>query len=498
MLSTNKIVVNKLIWIYVAVIVIATFFSRSIYNYTLPEVEDVRVAQTEISKDIHFDTTYILEEANEYSQVNCIVQEVLVQPGDNITKGQPVALLDVNSFEEAYTQAMTDYYDIKSKYEKLKARPLKDRENELIKQANSAQQNYNIVKEQLKTYENRSEKERILAETSGMQEAEKALNIEKKNYDASKELYKLGAISEVEYNSAEQKYIAAQNAYDDAALRLKEAKTNYNNLVKGKQAEVATYESQIEQLERSLAELRTGFPSDMGMLENLYNNQQMQIAHLEEIKNHEYKIVATVDGVVISRNMVAGSYITRFQNIMTVGISGDYKLQGYVSNKDIGYVNIGDIAEFKVIDYEDNKIKAAVKSVAKNTENGSENVKILVEFSEDNDQQLLTQIKEKLKSGEKIESVILKKKLCERVVPNSSIVYEYNEKTRYMDKYVYVIRETDKAFGKDYFLSKIKVNTGFEGDMETEVSEGVNVGDKIVLNPTNKVKDGGKIYLKAE
>lgn len=41
-----------------------------------------------------------------------------------------------------------------------------------------------------------------------------------------------------------------------------------------------------------------------------------------------------------------------------------------------------------------------------------------------------------------------------------------------------------------------KVKTGLVSDLETEILEGVNVGDKVILNPSAAIKDGVKVMTK--
>jgi len=41
-----------------------------------------------------------------------------------------------------------------------------------------------------------------------------------------------------------------------------------------------------------------------------------------------------------------------------------------------------------------------------------------------------------------------------------------------------------------------KVKSGLVSDLETEIIKGVNVGEKVILNPTSSIEDGTKITIK--
>ncbi|HCD09138.1 MAG TPA: efflux RND transporter periplasmic adaptor subunit, partial [Thermoanaerobacter sp.] len=41
-----------------------------------------------------------------------------------------------------------------------------------------------------------------------------------------------------------------------------------------------------------------------------------------------------------------------------------------------------------------------------------------------------------------------------------------------------------------------KVKSALDSDLETEITSGVNVGEKVILNPTSSIEDGTKVSVK--
>ena len=68
-------------------------------------------------------------------------------------------------------------------------------------------------------------------------------------------------------------------------------------------------------------------------------------------------------------------------------------------------------------------------------------------------------------------------------VPSEAIVSDKNG-----NEFVYVV--------ENGIAKQKKVKTGLASDLETEIISGVNVGEKVILNPTSSIEDGTKVSVK--
>lgn len=68
-------------------------------------------------------------------------------------------------------------------------------------------------------------------------------------------------------------------------------------------------------------------------------------------------------------------------------------------------------------------------------------------------------------------------------VPSEAIVSD-----KYGNEFVYVV--------ENGIAKQRKVKSGLVSDLETEIIKGVNVGEKVILNPTSSIEDGTKIIIK--
>lgn len=82
---------------------ILTFFSKTINNITLPRVEVTRPAAGALVKEIFGEGTVEAKFCwEEYAKSPLRVKEVLVGLGDQVSKGQPILILDIDDLKSAY------------------------------------------------------------------------------------------------------------------------------------------------------------------------------------------------------------------------------------------------------------------------------------------------------------------------------------------------------------------------------------------------------------
>lgn len=103
-MKTNKKKLRIALYIYIALMVIVIFSSKTIYNLSLPKVSVVTPQSGTLIKGIEtFGFTEFADTFSVYAETSGQIEEMLVQAGDYVKKGDPIARYrTVSSDEEAF------------------------------------------------------------------------------------------------------------------------------------------------------------------------------------------------------------------------------------------------------------------------------------------------------------------------------------------------------------------------------------------------------------
>jgi len=179
--AARKKVTGKLLVIFVVMMVLLTFFSNTINNFTLPRVTLESPTRGALIKEISGKGTVEAKSVyEEYIDTNLKVLEVNVKAGDSVKKGQPILSLDFEDLKANLQDENAKYRQMQIALEKLK-----DKSN-------------------LQSYDNNI--------ASAMENLEK----QKKNYQDIKTLYDSGFETAYKLKDAETAMNSAQRSYDTA------------------------------------------------------------------------------------------------------------------------------------------------------------------------------------------------------------------------------------------------------------------------------------------
>ncbi|MEL7564080.1 MAG: efflux RND transporter periplasmic adaptor subunit [Dehalobacterium sp.] len=111
--TQRKKLMGRLSLIFFIGIIILTFFSNTINNFTLPRVQTDRPTNGALIKEIFGEGIVEAKQVREeYTDVNLRVKDVMVEVGDRVKKGQTILSLDVDSLK-------SDYQDEQDRYQQL-------------------------------------------------------------------------------------------------------------------------------------------------------------------------------------------------------------------------------------------------------------------------------------------------------------------------------------------------------------------------------------------
>ncbi|MEQ2129130.1 efflux RND transporter periplasmic adaptor subunit [Caldanaerobacter subterraneus KAk] len=213
--------------------------------------------------------------------------------------------------------------------------------------------------------------------------------------------------------------------------------------------------------------------------------KQVEIAELnlksiqQNMNKMQKYVTADFDGTVTSLNAKENNYFTStqfpaitvedLQNLQVVLDVNPYDAVS-LSEGQQAYIHFaGKTFEGKV-----NKISPTAVKVMSQT-GGDSVVKVYVDIL-NNDGTIKPGFKVDvdIKIGEKKDTI---------KIPSEAIVTDKNG-----NEFVYVV--------ENGIAKQRKVKTGLTSDLETEILEGANVGDKVILNPSAAIKDGVKVMTK--
>ncbi len=259
---------------------------------------------------------------------------------------------------------------------------------------------------------------------------ENNLSLARSNYEKIKSLYENNAVSEVEYNEAENNVTVLEN-------QLQEAKNNYDLLMKGVSANVKKqYEAQIEEI-------------------------MVQIRILEQ-NIEQASIKAEFDGIITELNVHQGG-MTK-PGVPVVEIQDDNSLGIYVevlaedAVKTVSgmpfIINTGDgTRELKI-----NRIYP--KAEATVSELGVEQKRVRIEADLDKEM--------KMKIGAETDVVIILEEKNGVMLVERDAVYEKNQK-----EYVTVIENGNET--------EREITTGIKNDKYAEVISGLNENETVLI-----------------
>lgn len=222
-------------------------------------------------------------------------------------------------------------------------------------------------------------------------------------------------------------------------------------------------------------------------LDNQIKLQQKQVEiaelNLKNIKQNMYKqqkyVIAEFDGTVTIVNAKDNSYFTSSQ-FPAIAVEDLNNLQIALDVNPYDAVNLKE-GQKAYIHFADKTFEGVVSKVSPTatkviTQTGGNNVvKVYVDlFNNDGTIKPGFNVDVDIKIGEKKDTI---------KVPSEAIVSDKNG-----NEFVYVV--------ENGIAKQKKVKTGLASDLETEIISGINVGEKVILNPTSSIEDGTKVSVK--
>ncbi len=267
------------------------------------------------------------------------IEKLLVDEGDQVKEGQPIASLENRDLEAQKAKAEATLEATKTRVPTLlKNIELQDQATlQEVSQAGSAVEAAHAKLQQLLTG---SRPQEIQQAKAGLDQAQADLVKRKADMDRAQRLFQDNYISAQDWDSA-------KNAYEVAAANQKKAEENYALVVEGpRKEEIDAARAQWEQSKASL-KLAKAHRIQVDVLRQDLATAKAQVkeaaAAIEVINTQiEYSnLYAPISGVVLVKNTEAGEFIVPGGAAVTLGDIAKPWLKAYINEADLGKVKLG-------------------------------------------------------------------------------------------------------------------------------------------------------------
>lgn len=533
-LKKNRTWVIKLAAVFFVILLLLTFFSNTIMNYSLPQVATQAIQSGTITSKVRGSGT--VTTANPYNVTVSSerkIKIVNVKEGDSVEQGALLVMFedtdssDLTRAKKTLEQAKTDY----QKY--IVANELSNEVVQRVENGQSgdfsgyktrleqAKQSVDAYQAQVDSYTSSTKKlqaqldalQNTTADTSAEQRALDVANQElqaaqaeqttaENTVNSIQEQYSLYQESENDVSgvaaslavakntlmNAQNRVTNAQLAVDKAQAALTAKQDNAQN-----KSEISKIQTQLNSENAILSEATenlTKAQSDHGKIMTEMNSEAELAALYSAISDAQSaldkltadggnKIAAPVSGVVSNITITKGQTVAAEETLMTItGKDNGYTATITVTSEQAKRVKTGDTADINESWYYSD-IAATVTAIRNNKENPGKSKLIDLKVTGD------------VTEGTTLNFAIGdKSKTYDMIVPNGAVREDNN------GKFILIIREKSSPLGNRYFAKRIDVDVTASDDVNSAVTGELEGYEYVITTSTKAIKAGDQVRLK--
>lgn len=527
----NRTWVKDAAIVFLAVLLVLTFFSRTILNASLTEVATQEVKSGTITAKVRGTGKVVANGSNKIKAKGTVtIAKVMVKTGAEVKTGDVLFVLGAGdsaeleaakeklySLETSYNSALAGAGGSTHYHDKVNLNSLQAKVNEAETALNKARLLWEATStateaeiNEAKAEMDKTEKARDIAQdVSDGKLAELKANVS----NAYKELEELLGKTEPpatqeEIDAAKEKILEAEKAVNErkdpeflALLAADEAyeaaKAKHEALLKQGTESSGEYTAYLEakaKYDQANKELQSQYAL---LQDSLYSEgQSMAVKQVEisslaaQIERQKEKIKelsgegdnnvieAKTAGTVTEINCASGDTVAKDDILAVIEVADmGYTVSFSVTNDQARRLRVGDEATISNF-YWGNEIKAKLKSIATDKEN-PQNKKVLTFDLEGN-----------VTAGAELTiSVGQKSANYDLVVPNSAIRSDKN------GKFVLAVEAKNSPLGNRYMAKRVKVDVLAEDDTNSAVTAELESGDFVITTSSAPIKSGEQVRL---
>ncbi len=501
--KSRKDIIKDIAIAFLSILLLLTFFSNTIMNYSLPEVAIQQIESGTISPMVR--GTGTVEAADPYNvkvTQERVIKSVAVAVGDHVEKGDVLYYLEDKQSTEL-TEAQKKLDDLMQAYET--ALFSGDIDNDAINRVRGGG-------------------------TLTMDQYQAKLKAATDRYDAAKKADELAqaAIDELQsaqsYTSAQYSYDTASTQYLDAEITAELARLENEEQLKG--YDYSERKTQLQDMQANLTKDNTQLSTQAGQVDSDYNRR---LASLQDIKNKTAaeldqantekqeiltgiakeidlvgqrseiqeqqetvdklkkestggQIEAPVAGTVADLKLKAGESTNAENEVAVIQIDGKDMVASFsVTIDQAKNLKVGDIAEPQNAWYYTD-FKATLKSITADSQNP--NTKKILTFSIQSTEVQAGQ-SVSLQVGQKSDTYDL-------TIPAGSVREDSN------GKFILVVKSKSSPLGNRYIASRVDVEVLASDDTTAAISGSLEGDEYVITTATSPIKAGDQVRLANE
>ena len=553
--AKKREIVKTLIIIFLAAMLVLTFFSNTIMNKSLPEITTVSASSGKLTERIR--EKGVVESNQVYNvtaDANKVVEKINIKRGQEVKKGDVLFVLknvDDEKLDEAETlleQAKNDYetallkdpVDYSSENQEIKA--AREALNSAIAKRDAAKSNEGIVADAKRRYrENNAELKNLTAKRDELKAALRALSSD--SYDEDAPFEYIGDLPSLYSNltEADEEYKNAYALYERAV----ESGGDIDSIKADADAKKAARDAANDTYKNAKSSLRGSLTDQYNQLEDPINDLNDQIeAYNAEYGEGEKDTYESLDADVLEKRSTLEKLIVELDKSKRSDSIKDKKLDIEIEAKKTAYekqkekydklkksadsseikskysgvvssVNIQpdekteDGTPLATIDLVDEGFTVSISVEAEKTKKIKKGVEAeIVNNYNDDITAVLSEIKSDPKTGSKNKTLVFN--ITGDVnsgdsiylsIPCGSGTYDSivpRSAVRKGDneKYVFVVRSKNTPLGNRYYAEKVVVNEEATDEVSSAVSGGLNSGDYVITAASKPVSAGDQVRIK--
>lgn len=390
------------------------------------------------------------------------IEQVLVDEGDFVKKGQLMAILDRSLLEAQLAESKAAVDEAEARLAELQAgtRP---------EEINQAQARLDQSKARLK--QTQASKPRKIDEAAAqVNDAQSRLELAKSRYDMYQSLANAGAVSQDQFNQTASEYRSAQANLSAAQQRLSEAK-NTNN------PEEAQLAASVREAEQQLKQLRAGSRQEVidqakARLASAKGQVQSVVARLKNTR-----ILAPVSGKIATRNARVGDVSSGSQKLFIITEQGRLELLLKVQDIELPQISAGQSVKLTSDSDGSLVLYGKVREIDPVVDQESRIAIVKVSLPSS----------ESLKLGMFLQGEITTSSAPGLTVPSNKVLKDANSQDK--TAVVFILQENNTVKAQQVEYGKIL------SDERIEIKSGLSPGDRIVVKSAAYLKDGDRVEV---
>lgn len=397
-----------------------------------------------------------------------VIEQLMVQEGDRVRRGQLMAIMDDANLRGQLTQMQGQLAQQEANLQRLLAG---NRREDIAK----AKAQLTEARAQLQQLQSGSRPQEVAQAEARLQQAQATLKLRETDWQRYQQLYQAGAVSRESRDQKRTDRDVAKNQVREAeqALALQQAGPRTEELTQAA--------ARVTQQEQTLAVLQAGNRTeDIAQARAQVLSAQGSLATIQA-QLRDTKILAPFDGVVtqiyadvgafVSPSMAGSGISASSSSILTLA-SDRYEVVVNLSEAQIAQVKLGQKVNIKIDALPKTPLTGAVSQIAPQATVSQNVTSFEVRVT------LPSTTTEKLKVGMNVEAAFEVDRLENALlVPNAAVVRQADQEG------VYVLAENRQP--------KFQViQTGATANGQTEVTSGLKGQERVLISPPTESKSG--------